>query len=140
MANVLIVDDDCDCRALSTEVLEIAGHQIQTGNNGEEGLLSLHDGILPDCVLLDVDMPLLTGPEMVRQMFLNDGGEESIPILLVSGRTDLSEIAARMGTPYFLSKGTPNYGAALVAMLTRLLLERRPPASALDRSFAPSVA
>jgi DNA-binding NtrC family response regulator len=130
MANVLIVDDDFDCMELSTEILELAGHHIQTGKNGEEGLKSLLTGELPDCVLLDVDMPILSGPGMAHQMFLNDGGEEKIPILLVSGRTDLDEIARRMGTPYFLPKATPNFGAALLRMLARALDERRPPASA----------
>jgi FixJ family two-component response regulator len=127
---VLIVDDDFDIVELSTELLQMAGHQIRTGCNGEEGLEALCTGVLPDCLLLDVEMPILSGPEMAHQMFLNDGGEEKIPILLVSGRTDLSEIAARMGTPYFLAKATPNYGKALIAILTRVLSERRAPASA----------
>ncbi|MDB4996364.1 MAG: Two-component response regulator [Myxococcaceae bacterium] len=130
MANVLIVDDDFDSLELSTEILQMAGHQIRTGKNGEEGLKSLCTGALPDCLLLDVEMPVLSGPEMAHQMFLNDGGEEKIPILLVSARTDLSEIAARMGTPYFLAKATPNFGKTLVAIIALALSERRAPASA----------
>ena len=89
MANVLIVDDSSDTVALSAELLEAAGHCITTGFNGEEGLKSLNAGPLPDCVLLDVDMPVLNGPEMAHRMPLHDAGEERIPILLVSGRNDL---------------------------------------------------
>lgn len=62
MANVLIVDDDLDTADLSREILESAGHQIQTGNTGEEGLKSFAAAGLPDCVVLDVDMPELNGP------------------------------------------------------------------------------
>ena len=130
MANVLIVDDNVETVQLCCELLKSAGHRVQTGTNGEEGLKSLKSGPLPDCVLLDVDMPLLSGPGMAHQMLLHDAGEEGIPILLVSGRGDLQKIAERMGTPYFLTKATPGYGQALLGILDRALSERRAPASA----------
>jgi CheY-like chemotaxis protein len=130
MANVLIVDDNLDTVELSADLLESAGHRIQRGYNGEEGLKSLDARPLPDCVLLDVDMPVLTGPEMAHRMLLHDAGEEKIPILLVSGRNDLPEVAARMGTPYFLRKASPDYGDALLKLLDRALQERRAPAAA----------
>jgi CheY-like chemotaxis protein len=130
MANVLIVDDDSDTVEGCRELLESAGHRIQTGVNGEEGLKSLNAGPLPDCVLLDVDMPVLGGPAMAHQMLLHDAGEEKIPILLVSGRDNLSELAARMGTPYFLKKATSDFGTTLLKILDRALRERRAPATA----------
>jgi CheY-like chemotaxis protein len=130
MANVLIVDDNSDNVELSAELLESAGHCITKRFNGEEGLKSLNAGPLPDCVLLDVDMPVLNGPEMARRMLLHDAGEERIPILLVSGRDDLPAVAERMGTPYFLRKACPDYGEALLKVLDRALRERRAPAAA----------
>jgi CheY-like chemotaxis protein len=130
MANVLIVDDDSDTVEVSAQLLESCGHRVQTGYNGEEGLKSLGRGRLPDCVLLDVDMPVMNGPAMAHRMLLHDAGEEKIPIVLVSARDDLAEIATRMGTPYFLRKATADYGDVLLKVLDRALLERRPPASA----------
>jgi len=130
MANVLIVDDNTDAVELSTVLLELAGHRVRNGRNGAEGLKSLHAGPLPDCVLLDVDMPVLSGPEMAQRMVLHDAGEERIPIVLVSARHDLSEIARRMGTPYFLAKATHEYGEALVRLVERALRERHAPAAA----------
>jgi twitching motility two-component system response regulator PilH len=130
MANILIVDDSLEAVELCSDLLKFAGHEVQTGNNGEDGLKSIRSGPLPDCVLLDVDMPLLNGPGMAHQMLLHDAGEEGIPILLVSGRGDLQKIAERMGTPYFLTKATPGYGQALLRILDRALSERRAPASA----------
>jgi CheY-like chemotaxis protein len=130
MANVLIVDDDSDAVEVTTELLESAGHRIRTGYNGEDGLKSLDAGPLPDCVLLDVDMPVLSGPGMVHQMLLHDAGEERIPILLVSGRNDLPEVAGRLGTPYFLAKASRDYGTVLLEILDRALRERQPPTAA----------
>lgn len=130
MAHVLIVDDDLDIADLSKDLLEQAGHQIRVEHNGEEGLASLSRAPLPDCVLLDVDMPVVTGPEMAHEMLLHNAGQERIPILLVSGRDDLSDIATRMGTPYFLRKASANYAEVLLTILDRALAERRAPASA----------
>jgi len=130
MANVLIVEDDPDTLEISTEVLEAAGHQVRKGANGEEGLDSLSVGPHPDCLLLDVDMPVLSGPGMAHRMLMHDAGQENIPILLVSGREDLAELARRMGTPYFLSKGSHEYGKMLLEILDRALRERRAPSPA----------
>jgi len=130
MANILIVDDDSDTVEVSTELLESSGHRVQTGYNGKQGLKSLGEGKLPDCVLLDVDMPVLNGPGMAHQMLLHDAGEEKIPIVLVSARADLPTIAARMGTPYFLAKASADYGDVLLKLLDRAVQERRAPASA----------
>jgi FixJ family two-component response regulator len=130
MANVLIVDDDFDIAEASKELLESAGHQIGVGHSGEEGLASLSGAALPDCLLLDVDMPVLNGPGMAHEMLLHDAGEEKIPILLVSGRNDLPAVAARMGTPYFLKKASTDYGEVLLRILDRALSERHAPASA----------
>jgi CheY-like chemotaxis protein len=130
MANVLIVDDNADTVALSVQLLESAGHRVQTGCNGQEGLKCLSEGGLPDCVLLDVEMPVLDGPEMAHEMLLHDAGEEDIPILLVSAREDLPQLANRMGTPYFLAKASANYGRTLLAMVELAVRERRAPLTA----------
>jgi CheY-like chemotaxis protein len=130
MANILIVDDQLDTVELCSAVLESAGHLVRTAGNGLEGLQALAAEKLPDCVVLDVDMPVLGGPAMAHEMFLHDAGEEKIPILLVSGRDDLADIAQRMGTPYFLAKATPDYGRTLLTTLDRALRERKAPAAA----------
>jgi FixJ family two-component response regulator len=78
--------------------------------------------------VLDVDMPVLGGPGMAHKMLLHDAGEEKIPILLVSGREDLPQVAARMGTRYFLRK--PADTGMFVDMLGRALQERSAPSSA----------
>lgn len=130
MANVLIVDDDCDLAETSRELLESVGHEARVGHSGAEGLACLSRPPLPDCVLLDVDMSPQNGPGMAHQMCLHEGEEAKIPILLVSGRKDLPAVAARMGTPYFLAKASARYGEALLDLLDRVLRERRAPTSA----------
>jgi DNA-binding NtrC family response regulator len=128
MANLLLVDDDGDLVELLADQLRSEGHEVGTASNGEEGLEALRTPPLPDAVVLDVDMPILGGPGMAHQMLLHDAGQEMIPIILVSGKTDLAEIAKKMGTSYFLRK--PCDLIAFLGLVDRALHERTPPASA----------
>lgn len=124
MANVLIVEDDKDIADLLGELLADAGHRVRIARHGEEGLSELARGV-PDVVLLDVEMPVLNGPEMAYQMFVHDCGLEAVPIVLLSGVVNLRSVAARVGTPYFLAK--PYSPDAVLALCEKALLERKPP-------------
>lgn len=128
MAHLLIVDDDNDLVECFGQLLRAGGHVVHTASTGEEGLLVLRSASVPDALVLDVDMPVLGGPGMAHEMLLHDAGEEKIPIVLVSGRHDLRQIAERMGTPYFLSK--PFTVDTFFKLLNQALSERRPPLSA----------
>ncbi len=101
---------------------------VFSAHTGEEGLQVLRATKHPDVILLDVDMPVLGGPEMAHQMMLHEAGEERIPIILFSANADLAAVAARMGTPYWLSK--PCDTDAMVGLIARAIRERRAPTSA----------
>jgi FixJ family two-component response regulator len=75
--------------------------------------------------VLDVDMPVVTGPEMALEMFLRNVGKEKIPLIFISGNVDLRNIAARVGTDYFLAK--PADLRVIMALIDRVLVERRAP-------------
>jgi DNA-binding NtrC family response regulator len=128
MADLLLVDDDGDMVEALAEFLRAEGHEVGTAQTGEEGLQALRAGPLPDVVVLDVEMPVLGGPGMAHRMLLHDAGEEKIPIVLMSGRSDLPQIAGRMGTPYFLRK--PTDLGQFLDVLGRALRERNAPSSA----------
>ena len=128
MAHLLLVDDDSDIVESFGDLLRGMGHDVRTASTGEEGLAVLRAAPLPDAVVLDVDMPVLSGPGMAHKMLLHDAGEQNIPIVLTSAREDLPQIAGRMGTPYFLAK-TGDIDAFL-NLLDRALRERKAPLSA----------
>jgi CheY-like chemotaxis protein len=128
MARLLIVDDDDDIVQALGELLREEGHEVHTASTGEEGLVVLTRWPLPDVLVLDVDMPILSGPEMAHEMLLHDAGEEKIPIILMSGRVDLPQVARRLGTSYVLQK--PTTIEAFLDVLGRALRERRAPTSA----------
>jgi len=124
MSKLLVVDDDRDVAEALSSVLEDEGHEVVIAADGQRGL----DEIArrrPDAVLLDVEMPVLDGPTMAAQLVARDSGDEKIPIVLVSGATELSRIAGRVGTPYFLAK--PYSIATLSALLDRVATEHHAP-------------
>ncbi len=131
MADLLIVDDDPDTAELLGEALALSGHRVRIAHDGMAGLRELSVR-MPDAVLLDVEMPTLDGPGMALQMLVRNCGLEAIPIILLSGVTDLEGVAARVGTPYFLAK--PYALRAVRALCDRALTERTPPSPVRDGS------
>ncbi|AKV02195.1 Two-component response regulator [Labilithrix luteola] len=124
MADLLIVDDDVDTADLLSELLHFDGYDTRVANDGSEAL-SLLDARKPDLVVLDVEMPKVSGPEMAHQMFMRNHGLESVPIILCSGMLDLGVVAASVGTRYYLSK--PYALDSLVSLIGRALRERAAP-------------
>jgi DNA-binding response OmpR family regulator len=124
VADLLLVDDDPDLTELLGALLEAAGHTVRFARDGEQGL-ALVETRHPDLVLLDIEMPRLTGPEMSYRMFVRDMGQEKIPILLLSGVTNLDKIARFVGTPYFLAK--PYAIEAVLGLVARAVVERCAP-------------
>jgi CheY-like chemotaxis protein len=124
MADILIVDDSSDIRSLIGAIVETAGHQVREAGDGRRGLEVVAERA-PDLVLLDVEMPVLNGPEMAYQLFLRNRGDEKIPLILQSGIVGLVEIADMVGTPYFLQK--PYSPEALLEMVDLALQEQIAP-------------
>lgn len=129
VADLLLVDDDDDLREVFVELLELEGHVVRTARNGREGMKLLGQRA-PDLIVLDVEMPVLSGPGMAYELFLHDAGLEEIPILLTSGVKDLDRVARIVGTSYYLPK--PFEVSALRAMLRLALTERAPPSPHLE--------
>lgn len=125
MADILIVDDDDDLGDTLALVLAGLGHDVRVARDGHEGLRALGDRAFPDVVILDIEMPVLDGPGMAIQMFIQNTGRERIPVILISGYVDLRVTAERVGTPYFAPK--PCSLDTLLDLLSRALRERTPP-------------
>lgn len=124
MADILVIDDDIDSAEVLAQVLELQGHTVRVGYNGQEGL-RLATERTPQVALLDIEMPLLDGPGMAHEMLLHDLGLEHVPVVFLSGAANLREVAARVGTPYFLAK--PYGYKQVVDIVGRALAERIAP-------------
>jgi len=83
--NVLIVDDSKVVRFVIKKSLDIAGVPTSTvfeAENGREGLEILNKEWI-DLVFVDINMPVMTGLEMIDIMN-RDGILSSIPVVIIS--------------------------------------------------------
>ncbi|MDC0745067.1 response regulator [Polyangium sp. rjm3] len=80
---VLVVDDDEDLRRTVTMVLAEEGYSVLEAANGAEALTRLHDGPLPDVILLDLMMPVMNG-EQFRRAQRADPSLAEVPVVLMT--------------------------------------------------------
>ncbi|MFL6229888.1 MAG: diguanylate cyclase [Pyrinomonadaceae bacterium] len=78
--NVLLVEDDADKQQLLKVALQMAGYNVQTANDGVEGLLAV-ESHQPDLIVTDVMMPNMDGYEMVRRVRANPA-TRFIPVII----------------------------------------------------------
>jgi CheY-like chemotaxis protein len=83
---ILIVDDDDAQRKLVSRFLRTEGYASQQVANGEEALRLLATAQL-DIVLLDLQMPGMSGLEVIRR-WRDTPGMPSIPVIIVTGNAD----------------------------------------------------
>ncbi len=82
---VLLVDDDELVQSSTQAMLELLGHGVSPVLSGEEALTMVEAGFKPDLIVLDMNMPGLSGAEtLVRLRRVLP----ATPVLLATGRVD----------------------------------------------------
>ncbi len=116
---ILVVDDDPDIRELARTVLGAAGYAIETAANGREALERLAERAW-DLVLLDIQMPELSGWETLRLM-KTDERFGSVPVAMFSVRGEVHDrlFGLQEGAVDYITK--PFVVDELVARVRRLL-------------------
>ena len=100
---VHIVDDDASFRTAMERRLKFAGYEVATYASAEHLLDRLPSESVPGCVLLDVRMPGLSGPELQERM--SELGA-TLPIIFLTGHPDIPATvrAIKAGADDFLTK------------------------------------
>ena len=113
---ILVVDDRPDLAVTLRMLLERAGHEVLTAENGRQGLRTFFEA-RPDLVVLDVLMPELDGWQTLER--LRDLSD--VPVLMFSGTKPEPEQLERLrpGRDAFRSK--PFFGNELVGLVGELL-------------------
>jgi len=85
----LIVDDEPGQLSLTEEVARSMGFEIETAENGKEAMEKLKT-IDFDIVLTDIQMPILDGFQLIKEI-RNNEAHKDIPVIALSGRTDIKK-------------------------------------------------
>lgn len=87
---ILVVDDEPDLVLMLQDKLEMSGYEVITASNGKEGLKrAIEDG--PDVVLLDVQMPVMDGLEMLETLRKHPEGVSKV-VVMVSVRSQKEDL------------------------------------------------
>ncbi|MHA6332072.1 response regulator [Qipengyuania sp. CAU 1752] len=75
MKSCLIVDDSRVIRKVSRHILETLGFGVEEAEHGQEALDKCNEA-MPDVILLDWNMPVMSGIEFIKQLRARPGGGE----------------------------------------------------------------
>lgn len=123
MSKILLIDDEPDILDIIGYNLEKEGYEVETANNGKEGLEKAVQ-FLPDLILLDVMMPDMDGVETCIKIRETSMLENVIIAFLTARGEDYSQIAGfDSGADDYITK--PIKPRVLVSRI-KALLRRQP--------------
>lgn len=92
---IAVVEDDLPINEMYCLKLRNEGFEVRAAVNGADGL-SLVKDFLPDLVLLDLRMPIMTGDEMLRRIRSTDWGSKPRVVILTNISRDEAPIDLRL--------------------------------------------
>ena len=103
-ATVMVVDDSLTVRKITSRLLEREGCEVLIAKDGVVATQLLQD-IIPDVMLVDLEMPRMDGFELIRSVRSNPR-TKNIPIIVISSRTAEKHrnVAKNLGVNMFLGK------------------------------------
>jgi len=121
---ILIVDDEPDLVSTVEYRLKFADCQVVTAANGQEGLERAASD-KPDLILLDTNMPVMDGHEMLERLRA-DEELRHIPVIMLTARCEPQDIAAAstQGVSDYVTK--PFDFAELMSKIQAALKEAKP--------------
>jgi len=119
---ILVVEDDPAVLQLIVTRLAIAGYTTFQARNGQEAIRRIAE-VMPAAMVLDINMPLVDGFEVLNQMHRN-GQTNDIAVLVLTARNQPRDVreAIALGARDYLAK--PFKDQQLLARVARLF--RRP--------------
>ena len=121
---VMVVDDSVTVRKVTQRLLSRDGYQVVLARDGLDAMRQLQD-IVPDLMLLDIEMPRMDGFEVARKM-REDERWKGVPIVMISSRTadKHRDHAFSLGVSHFLGK--PYEEGELLRLVKKLTTEAQP--------------
>ncbi|HWF93011.1 MAG TPA: response regulator [Terriglobales bacterium] len=98
---ILIVDDSRFMRITNERALQKAGFDVIGAADGEEGLRVARER-LPDLIVLDMMLPKLSGPEVLKALRA-DNATSKIPVMVLTSLSQANEekLKSEGATEYF---------------------------------------
>ncbi len=104
--HILIIDDEASLRQTMARILQRAGYDVSTAENGAKGLVLISEHTF-DLVYLDIRMPDISGLELLKTVHIKF---PDLPVILFTAQPDLNsavEALRRGATDYLLKPLKP---------------------------------
>lgn len=82
--SILLVDDDFHILQVLTLKLKNAQYDVRTAGNGEEAIERIEEA-MPDLLITDFSMPVMTGLELVKEIRKREDTRE-LPVIMLTAR------------------------------------------------------
>ncbi|MGI8549659.1 MAG: response regulator transcription factor [Dehalococcoidia bacterium] len=99
--SILIVDDDPAIVGFLELALIDEGYEVRSATNGLDALQVVAE-MVPDLILLDMNMPIMNGWEFCAQLRKDQSG--TIPIVVMTAARDASTRSREVGAQGYLGK------------------------------------
>ena len=119
MKTILVADDDSVSRSLIRDILDPRRYEVVEACNGREALERIAERA-PDLLLLDVQMPLLDGFAVLRQV-RGDPRFPGLPVAAVTAMAMPGECGKALATGFDAVITKPIVPAALRAQVQALV-------------------
>ncbi len=102
MGRLLLADDEPALLSLFRKVLEQAGFEVVTATDGADALATIQGGGI-ELLVTDIEMPHMTGLELLRQVRQQ---VPTLPVIIMTGGSALKTVptAVGLGVTQFLLK------------------------------------
>ena len=101
---ILLVDDSISIRKFVGQMLEKAGFEVVTANDGAEALRQLVDTVV-DVVITDLEMPRVSGYELIEDLRAR-ASTRALPVVVLTTRAGAKHVnlARRLGIAHYVTK------------------------------------
>ncbi len=90
MPKILVAEDQIDLREMIALTLRLSGYEVLATEDGEQAFREA-TASFPDLIILDLDLPLLSGREVCRRLKARQGFADT-PVVIISSHSDSMEI------------------------------------------------
>ncbi|MEM9494718.1 MAG: response regulator [Pseudomonadota bacterium] len=101
---ILLVDDDIQILQGLKMRLSATGFQVETAENGEEGLAAAQ-AARPDLIVIDINMPIMDGFTMLSRL-REDASMDNTPVIMLSANVSpkMKKEGLKRGARCFMEK------------------------------------
>ena len=115
---ILVVDDNENATRMTARMLSGLGYEVMTALDGANALAQIATRH-PDCILLDIMMPRMSGLEVLARL-KHDPATTSIPVIMLTAKSQDEDVlnGYKEGAEYYITKPCSSrdlvYGIRLV--------------------------